>query len=70
MKKKKCGKRKTVILDAELTDTTSIYYFPDDKSHRGGLVVRGRGLEVVGSIPGRDRPKFLKLVVVDFPLGA
>ena len=26
--------------------------------------------EVVGSIPGRDRPKSLKLVVVAAPLGA
>ena len=26
--------------------------------------------EFVGSIPGRDRPKLLKLVVVAFPLGA
>ena len=26
--------------------------------------------EVVGSIPGRNRPKSLKLVVVAFPLGA
>ena len=29
-----------------------------------------REREVVGSIPGRDRPKSLKLVVVAFPLGA
>ena len=25
---------------------------------------------IVGSIPGRDRPKSLKLIVVAFPLGA
>ena len=25
--------------------------------------------EVMGSIPGRNRPKSLKMVVVDFPLG-
>ena len=31
--------------------------------HHGGLVVR------VGSIPGHDRRKSLKLVVVAFPLG-
>ena len=29
-----------------------------------------REWEVVGSIPSRDRQKSLKLVVVDFPLGA
>ena len=38
---------------------------------RGGLVERPpREREVVGSIPGRDGPKSLKLVVVAFSLGA
>ena len=42
------------------------------KDRHGGLVVRELPpceREVVGSIPSRDRPKSLKLVVVAFPLG-
>ena len=40
---------------------------------RRGLVVRASPpceQEVMGSINGHDRPKSLKLVVVDFPRGA
>ena len=39
---------------------------------RGGLVIRVSPCEqeVMGSIPGRDKPKSFKLVVVASPVGA
>ena len=42
------------------------------RDHHGSLVVRASTSRVGGhdSIPGCNRPKSLKLVVVDFPLGA
>ena len=45
---------------------------PGQGDLRGGLVVRvpPPEWEVVGLIPGCDRPKSFKLVVVAFPLGA
>ena len=44
----------------------------ESRYRRGGLGVRAsaREQEVVGSIPGRDRAKSVKLVIVALPFGA
>ena len=69
------SKRMIPILASHKLHFSKFYWNPLNHltgNRRGGLVIRAspNEWEVVGSIPGHNKPKSLKLLVVAFPLRA